>query len=163
MLLVPILGCEKSGTPEQFRNMSSVDLPLYLKHKLMFMDTIKQHIKMRKRPYSFEMDSTNRIVIDTILYSPDKNKAAFFVIMGPVMGGYNAHSYISFCDSVTVKKVRWMSFYSLAQYPTEKEASDQIREIHFREFHLRKRSGLDYNLDDVRFWEDIDVWGDNMP
>jgi hypothetical protein len=104
MLSIPILGCEKSGTPEQFRNKSSVDLSLYLKHKLMFRDTIKQHIKMHKRPYSFEIDSPNRVVIDTILYSPDKNKAAFFVIMVPVTGGYNAHSYISFCDSATCKK-----------------------------------------------------------
>jgi hypothetical protein len=56
-----------------------------------------------------------------------------------------------------------MNFYSLSQYSSEKEASERIREIHFTEFNLRERSGLDYNLDDVRFWEDIDVWGDNMP
>jgi hypothetical protein len=114
--------------------------------------------RLRYRPHNIEMDSIGQIVIDTILYSPQKNKMAFFVIRGPISGGYNAHCYIGFFADLKIQKIRWLNFYSLSQSQSIKGASNRIREIHFSEFNLRQDSGLDYNLDDVRFWDDDDVW-----
>jgi len=162
LTLIGVLTCcresRQNVTPDEFRNKTTVDLPTYFAHKRILLDTMARYERLRYRPHNIEMDSIGQIVIDTILYSPQKNKMAFFVIRGPISGGYNAHCYIGLLDDLKIENIRWLDFYNLSFYPSIEQASNRIREIHFTEFNLRQDSGLDYNLDDVRFWNDDDVW-----
>lgn len=165
-------GCNITAdtTPIKYKNLTTISRDIYKTHKLVLADNIKILINNKEEPYySKENDSLTEIFIDTILYSPQKDKIAFFVITknsnDKLLGGgdknkyhYDAHCFTGNLNkSFYIENLKWLRVYNLSRYPNFKKARNRIREIHFKEFAGRGSSKLKYNLDDIRFWESS-VW-----
>jgi len=170
-------GCNIIGmdsTPVKFRNHTTVMPGVYKNHHAILNDNIRLLIKQKVDPFdSKENDSMTEVFIDTILYSPKKDRIAFFAITknsnDKLIGGgnkseyhYNAHCFIADLGSDSyINNIYWVRAFNLSNYKSLKEASERIRKIHFKEFKRRVddkgKSLYKYNLDDVRFW-DGPVW-----
>lgn len=133
-------------------------------------------IKSRTEPYhSSENDNETMILIDTILYSPNLNKIAFFVITKnsnqkfELLGGGELPEYPSdqfhfdaYCflgekkDPETKYHLAWMRVLNISNFHSYEEASQRIRSKYFNELaSIQNREGesiYKYNLDDRRFW-----------
>src|SRR5687767_5884668 len=91
-------GSRGKETQAQFKNTSIVFLDTYSSHKDVFSDIIKKLlIERRVAYYSDIYDPETEISIDTILYSPKKDRAAFFVIV-KVNTKFMGDCFISFVD-----------------------------------------------------------------
>jgi hypothetical protein len=109
------------------------------------------------------------------LYSPEKDKFAFFIITKNsndklLSRGkrnefhYNAHCFIGYLnDDYKIHEIIWVIGYNLSNYDNLEETSKRIREIYFKELTARTNNDVEstykYNLDDVRFW-DGPLWHD---
>jgi hypothetical protein len=152
-------------TPNKYINKTTVSSEIYARNKQDFIDTIRKFISTNSSAYYPKSnDSLTKIFIDTILYSPSKDKFAFFVITenssSKLLSGdtsakyfYDAYCFVGHLDSVfKAFDVVWVSAYSLSNYTDCKETSDRIREIYFNEF-IREGTSMEYNLNDIRFWK----------
>jgi hypothetical protein len=157
-------------TPRKYQNHFIVKQEIYDRHKFSLQDTIRKLIEEKDGPYyPIENDSLTQIFIDTILYSPSKNKLAFFVITKNsndklLSGGnkneyhFDAHCFIGYLDSdYKINSITWVIGYNLSNYKTYEEVSARIKQIYFKELSTRTNnkdeSTYKYNFDDIRFWE----------
>lgn len=163
----------QNDTPERYKNNFIVSNYIYQEHTTVLMDSIRFFInKKTSAYYPNENDSLTQIFIDTILYSPKKDRMAFFVITKNsndklLSKGnkdefhYDSHCFISDLKGVNLFNIKWLSAYSLTRYSSKEESSKRIREIYFKEFKGGQGGIFGYNLDDVRFWDDLNVWKGN--
>ncbi len=167
-------GNASDTTPVIYRNNTQVAPHIYKVHQKILKDSIQHFINNKSLAYyPKENDLFTEIIIDTILYSPKKDKAAFFVITKNsndklLSGGnkneyhYNAHCFTVFLkgDS-TFNGIDWISTSSISNFYTFEKTSFRIKEMYFKDFNKRQdvdgNSMYKYNLDDVRFW-DGPVW-----
>ena len=89
--------------------------------------------------YPSEYDSLTVITVDTILYSPNKDKYATFIIAKnsneklPDKGSRNDYHYNAYCfigkltGDHMVKGLTWINAHSLVVYKSLEEASSEIR------------------------------------
>ena len=165
------IGCKTGQTPEKFKNNTTVSRIVYDSHKHLIKDSIYSFIKRRIKPYfPLENDSSTKVFVDTILYSPLRNRIAFFVISenssDKLIGAgeigkyhFNANCFVANCGKAgKMYDIEWLSAYNLSRYPSYREASKDIRIIYLNNFKGRGSSKLKYNLDDIRFWEDVNIW-----
>jgi len=66
--------------------------------------------------------------------------------------------FIALLDSSAFKSIRWFSAYNLTNYSTHKGTSSRMRAGYFKNFKGSQEL-FKYNLDDIRFWGDENVWG----
>ncbi len=176
-LLAFFISCKnkvQNITPDEFRYHSKVNPEIYEKNTKALKDSIKMLIRYKSEPYEIkEYDSLTEIFVDTILYSPKKDKIAFFIItknsndklldkgskdefhynadcfIGPLNNRYNVKAFVNIQE------------HSLFNFDNQKSTSDRIREVYFKEINmvtnLEGKSLYKYNFDDVRFW-DSPVW-----
>lgn len=157
-------------------NLDSTQIPphIYKFHQEILKDSIKQLIKEKSLAfYPKENDLFTEIIIDTILYSPDKDKATFFVITKNsndklLIGGnkneyhYDAHVFTAYLkgDS-TFNDIYWIRASNISNFYTLEKTSFRIKEMYFEDFSKRHdvngNSMYKYNLDDIRFW-DGPIW-----
>lgn len=162
-------GITQSRTPEIFKNHTNVDGAIYGRHIKALSDSIAALIRAKEDPYyQTENDSLTEIIIDTILYSPEMNRFAFFAI---TKNGddklldkgdknhfhYDAHCFIGRLDHTKdILDLTWIRGHNLSNYPDQNEASQRIRELYFTEITERtnanNESTYKYNFDDIRFW-----------
>lgn len=172
VLLICCFGCQSSSTtPETFKNKVSVPPNTYNAHRDILVDSVSSYVSNRKSAYyPKENDSLTKVFIDSIVYSPQEDKLAFFVITGnsdaKLNGGgasnklhFDAHCFIAnVVDGYTVSNIRWLAAHNLTNYSTYGTASARIRDVYFH--NLRgSQPNLRYNLDDKRFWTDKNIWG----
>jgi hypothetical protein len=175
-------GCtdnKSDTTPVKYRNHTTVTIDVYKKHMLILQDSIIKFIKEKSHAYyPKENDLLTEVIIDTILYSPQKDKVAFFVITknsdDKLLGGgnkteyhYDAHCFIAdLKNNSFFKNIFWIRASSLSNYKNLNNAHHRIREMYFKDFSERKdgnnNSMYKYNLDDIRFW-DGPLWQINTP
>ena len=165
------LNCNSQNvTPDKYKYFDAVSLETYKKNTITISDSIRNRIKSKLDPYfQTENDSLTEIIIDTILYSPKKDKFAFFAISKNSNDKlldkgnknefhYDAHCFIGHLDSgYKIKDIAWLRGHNLSDYKTLESTSKRIREVFFQEITERTNSKGEstykYNLDDVRFWE----------
>jgi hypothetical protein len=166
-----IYGCgiAQNRTPEKYQYISIVNEGIYQKNKIALVDSIHVMIKRNIDPYnSVENDLETKIFVDSILYSPQGDKIAFFVLTGNsndklIHKGnksefhYDAHCFIGHINKdYQLLDMTWLRGHNLSNYQSLKDASNRIREVYFKELILRRNSKGEstykYNLDDVRFW-----------
>ncbi len=167
-------SCSSGRTPSEFLNKTTVSADIYNANKRVLTDSIREFILTNQSAYyPVDNDSLTEIFIDTILYSPSKDKIAFFVITkntsnkllsykqgDKVYNYYDANCFIAHLkNDTTIDKISWIEAYGLINYKNQCEASKDIRELSFTE-NVRPNRNLRYNLDDVRFWNSK-IWGDN--
>jgi hypothetical protein len=169
------LSCNSQNqTPGSYKYFNNVSKE---KNKIIqneIVDSIKVFIETKQEPFHpNENDSLTHIYIDTILYSPNNNKYASFIITknsddkllnkgNADEYHYNAYLFIGKLKAdFNVKDLTWVDAHSLVMYKSIKEASLRIREVYFKEITDRKNlaneSTFKYNIDDVRFW-DSPIW-----
>jgi hypothetical protein len=159
-------------TPNKYINKTTVSSEIYAQNKQDFHDTIRKFISTNSSAYyPKDNDSLTQIFIDTILYSPSKDKVAFFVITqnssSKLLSGdtsdkyfYRAHCFVGYLDSTfKANDIEWVSANYLSNYKNYKETSDIVREIYFNEF-IREGTSMEYNLNDIRFWKSS-FWQNN--
>jgi hypothetical protein len=159
----------QNQTPEKFKNNTTIPLVSYKKHETILIDSVRTLIFNKKGPYfQKENDASTAIVVDTILYSPDLKRFAFFALTGNtnnklISGGnknmlhYDGHAFIGNLDyNKNVLNVTWVRGFNLSNYRSLANASKDIRQIYFSEISQRGndkgQSTYKYNFDDVRFW-----------
>jgi|LakMenEpi03Aug12_release.lakeMendotaPanAssembly.Ray.scaffolds.fasta_scaffold196643_2 hypothetical protein len=167
-------GTASDTTPIKYRNNTQVPLHIYKVHQEILKDSIKHLIKEKSLAYyPKENDLFTEIIIDTILYSPKKDKAAFFVITKNSNdrflsgGNKNEYHYNAHCFSVYLKgdstfnDIYWIRASNISNFYTLENTSFRIKEMYFKDFSKRQdvndNSMYKYNLDDIRFW-DGPVW-----
>lgn len=167
-----ISGCSNAQnlTPKKYKYYDTVSSDVYQKHIMILKDSIRNLINTKQEPYyQKENDSATEIFIDTILYSPQKDKIAAFVITQNTndklidKGNAGEFHYAAHCfigrlnNNYYVRDITWVRGYNLSNYKSFKDASKRIREIYFKELtertNAKGESTYKYNLDDVRFWD----------
>lgn len=179
LVALVIISCDPdSNIPEKFKNATVVSDSAYTIDSLFFSDHIKSMIK--KGEGAFFADSynskTSEVYIDSIIYSPDLTKAAFFVIVknsnnsllvsdNPEGFHYNAKCFLAQRDSTANNwSLKWFRIMNMNRYSKYDEISNQVRKRYFED--LKKIDNEDgnsrykYNLDDVRFWSSP-AWSDS--
>ena len=164
------LSCNSQNpTPDGYKYSNSVSKAQYQKYLAELDDSIETLIKGRQGPfYPDQNDSSTKIFIDTILFSPKNDKYATFVITknrnsklpereSDTGTHYNAYCFIGMLHSdSSIQDLSWISAHILVRYKTLSEASFRIREVYFKELTSRKdfnNEGIfKYNFDDIRFW-----------
>jgi hypothetical protein len=136
----------------------------------MILSMIRNMIAEDDGPYYVaEYDSLTDIYIDTILYSPKRDKLATFVITrnsddklltkGPSdKYHFNAHCFLGKRDTATLSwSIKWFRRMNFIQHETYGCISEKIRYRYFNNLADLKdsdgNSQYRYNLDDLRFWD----------
>src|SRR5258708_7911653 len=175
-----LIGCNaQHTTPADYRNHAMVSSGIYKKQIIDLTDSIKSFIKSNGGPYyPTENDSLTQIFIDTILYSPKKDKFAVFVITKNsndklLLKGnnfefhFNGHCFIGHLNNLSkVLDIVWVSSApTFSHYKDFKITSKLMREAYFTKFNIAENnkgeSYYKYNFDDIRFW-DGPLWNDTF-
>jgi hypothetical protein len=167
--LLAVFGCESSKTPDQYLNKTAVSKSTYLADSTFFIQQIDSLIENKESAfYPKSYSSTSQIFIDTIVYSPDSLKAAFFVILknpnssllatdNPDGFHFDAKCFLAQRVSVLKPwKIKWFRIMNINRYPEYNEISDQIHKRYFEDLvKIKDESGKSrygVNLNDIRFW-----------
>jgi hypothetical protein len=160
--------------PAIYINNTTVSPKIYKVHQEVLKDSIRLFIENKSLAYySKENDSQTEIIIDSVLYSPKKDKGAFFVITknskSKLIGGgnrneyhYDAHCFTFYLygDSI-ISGIYWVKAFNVSNFYTKEKASNRIREMYFKEFSksqdVNGNSMYKFNLNDIRFW-DGPIW-----
>jgi hypothetical protein len=161
---------QKKYTPKEFLNHTVIKKEDYTKDsseivKQLKVFLLKQEDFFHNKAY---FDST-QLIIDSIIYSPDFNKLAVFVITkNPIYRQlvpdkkydwyYDATCYLGVRKNDTIS----LSFIgpSFTNSYNKSELSSIIRDAYFTDFATKDTIGLHtykYNMNDVRFW-DCSIW-----
>lgn len=131
---------------------------------LQIHDFVKNH---QESFYSKEYDESTRIVVDTILYSYDREKiAAFIIAKNPIhklrvpdkryKWYYNATCYLGIKnqDSYFLSWIgpNYSNSYDLGSI------SRKIRDYYFKQRSSNNNSNDEYNINDIRYWNNGEEW-----
>ena len=187
LLSVQMICCQNKTikpTPKEYISNVKAPKDLYLKDSIRLVKSIKKEIKEHKGGYhSKAYDSFTKIIIDTIMYSPDYDKLIFFVIdkkenkkiypdnftekqvndlinNGHTKIPYNGYhftgkAYIGLRNN-DVLIVKHFGI-TTAHYNNIFDVKKRQKNVYFKEYSAVKHKGYEYNLDDKRFWNK-DIW-----
>lgn len=160
----------ESRTPAKYINYSRIVNSKYSKDSLLVEGKLKFFLNKKSDFFnnSAYFEHT-QIQIDTIIYSPDFNKMAIFVIVqNPVYRQlvpdknfsfyYDATCYIGIREKDSIN-LKWLG-PGFTNSIDKKKLSQTIRYYYFKEFAVDDTSNGNiyrYNLNDKRFWE-TSVW-----
>ncbi|MEQ9264013.1 MAG: hypothetical protein RLN81_02245 [Balneolaceae bacterium] len=169
MSLTVIVNCNPKKANE-YRNSVVVSDSVYTTDSLSFSSQIKLLIENKESafyPNSYSL--TEDVVIDSIIYSPDRLKAAFFVIVKKPNSSlvasenrsgyhYDAKAFLAQRDEEKAEwNLKWFRIMNINRYSKYDEISNQIRSYYLEDLHKVKNSKGEsryrYNLSDSRFWE----------
>jgi len=167
-----LCACGNSGnpTPVAFMNHTVKNRTGYTEDSAAIVEQLKKSLnKHEDFFYSKEYFDSTQLIIDTILYGPDFNKLAVFVIaknptyrqLAPNKDYewyYNATCYLGLRRGDTLD-LRWEGPNFSNAYD-KSYLSKTMRHSYFTEFATRDtaaNSPYKYNLDDIRFW-DGPIW-----
>lgn len=158
---------KNTDTPDQFLNKTLNKKDDYTKDSLLVTVELTNLLLRHEHAdffYSKEYFDGTKIIVDTILYSPDFNKLAIlFLTKNPTSRQlmptenhdyyYNASAYLGIRQKDTIS----LSFLGpgFSNSIDKKELSKLVRQTFFRTF-VSKDTTLKYankyNLNDIRFW-----------
>lgn len=162
-------SCKGKRTPLKFANKAIVGNTQYRTHINVLTDSMKMYVVTHKNHIydSGAFGPTSIVYIDTILYSPDYDRLAFFTIVrhqrdfhSDTNARFDAKCFIANVEHNQIEKISWLSDYGLINYKTFKSTSERIRQLHFTEFYREGSDRYIYNLDDVRFWSNTAIWNE---
>jgi hypothetical protein len=156
-------------TPEKYLNHSKKYKNDYTKDSASISTQLYSFLKHHEESfYAKNYFEGTKLIIDTILYSPNYDKIALFVIVkSPAYSQltsdykneylYDGYCYFGFRKS-NAFDLHWYE-NSFANFDYKSDISSALKTYYFREFALVKTSENKsiYNLNDVRFWS-CDFW-----
>jgi hypothetical protein len=156
----------KKYTPAKYLNNTKINSGDYSQDSVLLVKEL--YVKLFNHEDFFSsteyFDST-RLIIDSIVYSPDYKKMAVFVIIkNPTTRQlvpdekhqwyYDATSYLGIRNDDSIK-LKWLG-PNFTNSTNKEELSELIRDSYFTEFATDDPK-YPYNLNDIRFWE-CPVW-----
>lgn len=180
LIIIAFFSCKNSTQESEQVNSTQSEIS---KDKETIKVLINDRIRKKEVPYfPSHYDNLTEVIIDTILYSSDKNKLAFFVIdkvknkkrygnityeetqkmeeLGnlPYEGyHYNAHAFIGKRNNNNIL-IKDFSVISIGKYKDIKRIKKRLRNLYFKEYSSINEEGYEYNLNDVRFWNNDNLW-----
>lgn len=161
---------QKKYTPKEFLNHTVIGPEDYTKDSVECINQLKFFLLNKKDFFHNKayFDST-QLIIDSIIYSPDFNKMAVFVVIkNPVYRQlipdknyewyYDATCYLGVKKSDSIN-LSWIG-PSFTNSHNKSELSGILRDSYFTDFATKDTVGLHtykYNINDVRFW-DCPIW-----
>lgn len=164
---------KKYKTKNEFKYKYNLSPSVYSADSLMLAGIFREMINRKVSPYSSKMfDEKTKIIIDSIIYDPDRNYTAIFVIMKIFNGSMrfrgdmnpNAWHFdgtIHFAEKTKdslENKYCWKIFDYHGTDHINGESYAQISEIvrienlAGRSYAAHKYNYEGYNVDDYRFW-----------
>lgn len=160
----------KKYTPKAFLNNAIIKEESYSKDSTEILKQLRGFL-LRHEDFFYSktyFDST-QLIIDSIIYNPDFNKLAVFVITkNPTSRQlipdekhdwyYDATCYLGVRQNDTIS-LSWIG-PNFSNSPDREELSRVIRDSYFTEFATKDTVGAytyKYNLNDIRFW-DCSIW-----
>lgn len=185
-----LVNCQhkiEKHTPKEYISKVNIPKEIYTKDSLVLVNSIKKDITEHKGGYySNAFDSETKIIIDTIMYSPNNERLFFFVItkgqnrkLYPKemtkeemteankysklsLNGFNfqGKAHLAYKKNEIIFKTQ---FYGIttANYENIESVRERQRQIFFKEFSAVKEEGYEYNINDKRFWNN-DIFWDEM-
>lgn len=161
---------QKKYTPKEFLNHTIIRQEDYTKDSVEVIKQLKAFL-IRHEDFFYNkayFDST-QLIIDSIIYSPNFNKLAVFVITkNPTSRQlvpdtnydwyYDATCYLGVRQKDSIS-LSWIGPSFTNSY-NKNELSSIIRDYYFTNFATKDTVGLytyKYNLNDIRFW-DSSIW-----
>lgn len=191
LLSFQIVSCQERKvklTPDELVSKVEVPSEFYSKDSFELKKLVKLDIKEHKGGFSAKIyDEFTEIIIDTIMYSPDYEKLVFFVIdkienkktypanisqeeikaienqTKLVYHGYSyeGKTYVGIRDNNLLR----IDFLGMTIGKFKKEELNKLRkrqrQIFFEEYSTVNEKGYEYNVDDRRFWNNVNFW-DNV-
>lgn len=168
------ISCEgikqKKYTPKEFLNHTIINKENYNKDSAEILKQLRFSLLNHEDFFNNKayFDST-QIIIDSIIYSPNFNKLAVFImIKNPTYRQlapdnkykwyYEATCYLGVRQKDSIS-LSWIGPSFTNSY-NKSELSDIIRDSYFTEFATKDTVGLytyKYNLNDIRFWNSS-IW-----
>ena len=162
----------QTSTPQEYLNNVLVSDSIYRNDSLWLINHLKEKIRDRSGSfYNKEYYDSTQLLIDSIIYSLDKDKIAFFVIAENPMHRrlnklpsdekhvyyYNAFCYLGIrLDRTHTWTTKWFNTFNITNSKDLKKASEYIRWMYFNELVTVRDTGgasaFKYNVDDIRFW-----------
>jgi hypothetical protein len=164
---------ERKYTPKEFLNHIVIQKENYSKDSVEIIRQLQNFLKRHDDFfYSKAYFEGTQIIIDSIIYSPDFNKLAVFVITkNPTSRQllpdkkhdwyYDGTCYLGLRQNDTICLSRIGPNFSNS--PNKKELSIMMRETYFTTYATFKDTSgayrYKYNIDDIRFW-DCPIWNE---
>lgn len=190
-LCVQIVSCQNrtiKPTPKEFVSKVKVPENIYSKDSIELIELIKEEIKEHKGAYyAKSYDEYTKVIIDSIIYSPNYNKLFFFAINKvenkklypsdltkdeietivkhtklPYEGyHYEGKAFIAIRED---NNLLINNFFRIntSEYNSIKEVRTRLNQLFFEEYSAVNEKGYEYNPDDIRFWVNKNVWNFNQ-
>lgn len=186
-LCVQVFSCQERRTkltPKEFVSTVKVSNNFYTNDSIKLVKLVKDEIKEHKGGFSAKSyDEHTQITIDSIIYSPDYNKLFFFIINRvenkkvfpdnlteqeiktiseqtklPLEGfHYNGKAYIGIRKDNNLVINNFFRI-NVSNYNNLEEVRIRLNQVFFEEYSAVKEKGYEYNPDDVRFWDNKNIW-----
>ncbi len=162
-------GMKQKSTPQEFLNHTVIKQENYTKDSIEVVKQLNTFLnKHEDFFYSKAYFDSTQLIIDSIIYSPDFNKLAVFVItknptyrqLMPDKNSewyYDATCYLGVRQNDTIA-LSWIG-PSFTNSSSKQDISNDIRDACFRTFATKKDTSgaYAYNLNDIRFWS-CPIW-----
>lgn len=175
LIYIQVISCQNRNiklTPDKYISEVKATKELYSNDSIKLVGLIKTEIKEHKGAFfSNAYDDSTQIIIDTIMYNKGFNKISFFIIdKTKNLKSFEKHTDLPFDGNYYTGKayigIRINKFLKInnffrietANYQKIEEVKKRLRELYFEEYSTAKENGFEYNLDDIRFWNNPKVW-----
>lgn len=163
-------ACKRKGTPKNYINHTIVKRQAYIKDSIEIIQQLKS-LLVKQKDFFENPDYFNstKLIIDTIIYAPDLNKLAVFLITkNPenrhLVPNKNYDWYYDATCYLGVKQKGKINLFwigpSFTNSNDKEELSRTIRDSYFTNFATKDTTGLHtykYNMNDLRFWDSA-IW-----
>ncbi|PZU78919.1 MAG: hypothetical protein DI529_17750 [Chryseobacterium sp.] len=156
-------------TPKEYINNSTINKEKYSSDSASIVFQIQGFVEKHQESfYSKEYDKSTKIIVDTIIHSPDYKKIATFIIAKNSIskqqipnGNYNWY-YDATCYLGIKKQDSFLLSWIGPNYTNSydmKDISKRIRTYFFKQRSSNPNNSDDkYNIDDIRYWNYDKDW-----
>jgi hypothetical protein len=163
-------GTNKNDTSKEFLNHATIKREAYTKDSIELIQQLETYLIEKKDFFhNSAYSNSTQLIVDSIIYSPDFNKLAVFLIIKNAVHKqlipsrtyywyYDATCYLGIRQNDTIN-LNWIGPSFTNSYD-KNELSSIIRDSYLTNFAAKDSKGLHsykYNLNDVRFW-DSSIW-----
>ena len=159
VFVVLLMGCTNdfrttNPTPVRYTYRIKQDSNGYSNDTSIVRLVLKKMLHDKVRPFHWKgYYGSQRLIIDSLVYSPDKMRMIVLVIVERSKFSHDA--YYLFCSRVApaepIKIYDYFGF-SLGDFKNELDIREALREYCFTRMLKLDGNEAHYNLDDVRFW-----------
>lgn len=187
LLSYNLVNCQQKyekHTPKNYISITKTSKVVYTKDSLNLVDYIKKDIFEHKGGYhSKSYDVNTKVIIDTIMYSPNFEKIFLFIITSDLnrklypkemseqeiieaskhsslsVDGHHfqGKAYIAYKKNDSIFKTQYYGI-TTAEYESIEAVRQRQRQIFFKEFSAVNEIGYEFNINDKRFWDNKNFW-----